>query len=35
MNYGIHGIHTTFHKDWLRHSKVVRGDTRIDTQTAR
>jgi hypothetical protein len=26
-----HDIHTKFHKDFFRHSKVDRGDTHIDT----
>jgi hypothetical protein len=33
-----HDIRTKFHKDWFRHSKVVRGVytyTHTDTQTAR
>jgi hypothetical protein len=30
---GCHDIHAKFHKDWFRHSKVVRGDTHADTST--
>jgi hypothetical protein len=29
-----HDMHTKFHEDWLRHSKVI-GDTHTNTQTAR
>jgi hypothetical protein len=28
-------IHTKFHEDWFRHSKVVSRDTRADTQIAK
>jgi hypothetical protein len=27
-----HGIHTKFHKDWFRHSKVNRGDSQTQRQ---
>jgi hypothetical protein len=41
MNYAVEmglGVHTKFHNDWFRHSKVVRGGYthgHTDTQTAR
>jgi hypothetical protein len=28
-------LYTKFHKDWFRHSKVVRGETQTDTQTTK
>jgi hypothetical protein len=30
-----HYIRTKFHKDWLRHSKLLGGDTHSETQTAK
>jgi hypothetical protein len=35
VEIGLGTVITKFHEDFFRHSKVVRGDTHTDTQTAR
>jgi hypothetical protein len=33
IGFGCHDIHTKFHKNWFRYSRVNWGETHVDTQT--